>query len=146
MSIVIVKHSLKSYNDIVSSMTSTTIDNNDDRYQRGLQKIKRIYGDAWGVGFLDDISPELGRYTVDFLFGDAYDTDKLDAKSREIAIISSLITLGNAPTPLKIHINGALNVGCSREEIIQIIIQMAVYAGFPAAINAIRIAREVFLN
>jgi 4-carboxymuconolactone decarboxylase len=78
-----------------------------------------------GVGFLDDISPELGRYTVDFLFVDIYDTDKLDAKSREIAIISSLITLGNAPTPLKIHIKGALNIGRSREEIIQIIIQMA---------------------
>jgi 4-carboxymuconolactone decarboxylase len=62
------------------------------------------------------------------------------------AIISSLITLGNAPTPLKIHIKGALNVGCSREEIIQIIIEMAAYAGFPAAINAIRVTREVFFE
>lgn len=116
----------------------------EDRYQRGLRKIKEIYGDAWNVGFLDDISPEFGRYTVDFLFGDVYNLETLDARAREIAIIASLITLGNANTPLKIHIHGALNVGCSKQEIIGIIIQTAVYAGFPAAVNALSVAREAF--
>jgi len=116
----------------------------DDRYERGLKKIKEIYGDAWDVGFLDDISPEFGRYTVDFLFGDVYNLETLDARGREIAIIASLVTMGNANTPLKIHIHGALNIGCSKREIIEIIIQTAVYAGFPAGVNALRAAREVF--
>jgi 4-carboxymuconolactone decarboxylase len=117
---------------------------NSDRYERGLEKIKRIYGESWNIGFLDDISPELGRYTVEFLFGDIYNEKKLDARSRQIAIIAALTTLGNANAPLKIHINGALNVGCSRQEIVEVINEMAVYAGFPAAVNAIEVAREVF--
>jgi 4-carboxymuconolactone decarboxylase len=117
---------------------------NNDRYERGLEKIKRIYGKSWNIGFLDDISPELGRYTVEFLFGDIYNEKKLDARSRQIAIIAALTTLGNANAPLKIHINGALNVGCSRQEIVEVINEMAVYAGFPAAVSALAIAREVF--
>ena len=55
---------------------------NSDRYERGLKKIKRIYGESWNVGFLDDISPQLGRYTVEFLFGDVYNEKELDARSR----------------------------------------------------------------
>jgi 4-carboxymuconolactone decarboxylase len=117
---------------------------NSDRYERGLEKIKRIYGESWNIGFLDDISPELGRYTVEFLFGDIYNEKKLDARLRQIAIIAALTTLGNANAPLKIHINGALNVGCSRQEIVEVINEMAVYAGFPAAVNGLAIAREVF--
>jgi 4-carboxymuconolactone decarboxylase len=115
-----------------------------NRYERGLEKIKRIYGESWNIGFLDDISPELGRYTVEFLFGDIYNEKKLDARSRQIAIVAALTTLGNANNPLKIHINGALNVGCSRQEIVEVMNEMAVYAGFPAAVNGLAIANEVF--
>jgi 4-carboxymuconolactone decarboxylase len=116
----------------------------DSRYERGLKKIKKIYGDVWDIEFLDDISPELGQYTVDFLYGDIYNVEKLDARAREIAIIASLITLGSDPIHLKNHIHGALNVGCSKQEVIQIIVQMAVYAGFPAAVDAMGAARDVF--
>ena len=118
--------------------------NNNNRYKRGLEKIKRIYGQSWNVGFLDDISPELGRYTVEFLFGDIYNEKKLDARSRQIAIVAALTALGNADIPLKIHINGALNVGCRRQEVVEIMNEMAVYAGFPAAVNGLGIAIEVF--
>jgi 4-carboxymuconolactone decarboxylase len=117
----------------------------DNRYEVGLEKIKRIYGKSWDVRFLDDLSPDrIGRWTVEFLFGDVYDESKLDSRSRQIAIIAALTTLGNANTPLKIHINGALNVGCSRREIIEIMGEMAAYAGFPAAVNGLSAAREVF--
>jgi 4-carboxymuconolactone decarboxylase len=117
----------------------------DDRYQVGLEKIKRIHGKSWNVNFLDDLPPDrIGRWTVEFLFGDVYDENKLDAKSRQIAIISTLTTLGNANIPLKIHINAALNVGCSRQEIIEIMGEMAAYAGFPAAVNGLSVARDVF--
>ena len=75
---------------------------NSDRYERGLEKIKRIYGESWNIGFLDDISPELGRYTVEFLFGDIYNEKKLDARLRQIAIIAALTTLGNANAPLEL--------------------------------------------
>jgi 4-carboxymuconolactone decarboxylase len=93
---------------------------------------------------LKDISPDFARYIIEFPFGDIYSRGGLDLKSREIAIVASLVTMGNALSQLKIDINGALNVVCSRTEIIEVIIQMAVYAGFPAALNGLIAAKEVF--
>jgi 4-carboxymuconolactone decarboxylase len=114
-----------------------------DRYERGLKKIKEVYGDTWNVNFLNDLSPEMNDYTIEFLYGDVYNTDKLDARSREISIISILIAL-RTNTPLSIHMHGALNVGLTRKELIEVIIQSSIYAGFPAAVNAMEIARQVF--
>ena len=68
----------------------------------------------------------------------------LDLKSRQIATIAALTALGDTKPELNNHIKGALNVGCDRQEVIEVIIQMAVYAGFPRAINGINIAKEVF--
>ena len=93
---------------------------------------------------MKDVAPDLARYVIEFPFGDVYSRPGLDLKSREIATVAALTALGNAAPQLKVHIHGALNVGCSREEIVEIIIQMAVYAGFPAALNGIFAAREVF--
>lgn len=117
-----------------------------DRYEKGWESIKRIYGDV-GEEVLESVrsvSPDLAQYTIEFPFGDVYSRPGLDLKSREIATIAALVTLGNSPRELRAHIRGALNVGCTREEIVEVIIQMAVYAGFPAAINGIEIAKEAF--
>jgi 4-carboxymuconolactone decarboxylase len=113
-----------------------------NRHELGLNKIKKIYGDVWDVKFLDDISPEMNDYIIEVLFGDVYNTDKLDARSREIALISILMTL-RANTPLSIHMHGALNVGLTRKELKEVIRQNSFYAGLPAAVNAMEIAREV---
>lgn len=116
------------------------------RYERGLERLKEV---APGVGerlieSLKDIAPDLARYTIEFPFGDVYSRPGLDLKSREIATVAALTALGTAPPQLKAHLHGALNVGCSRREVVEIIIQMAVYAGFPAALNGIAAAKEVF--
>ena len=97
----------------------------------------------WNENFLQDISPEMNEYTVEYLFGDVYNTEKLDARSREISIISILIAL-RANIPLSIHMHGALNVGLNRNELIEVIVQSSIYAGYRAAVNAVEIAREVF--
>lgn len=117
-----------------------------DRYELGLEKLKEIDGDAGEnvIESLKDIAPDLARYTIEFPFGDIYSRPGLDLKSREVATVAALTALGNAKPQLKVHINAALNIGCSEEEIIEIIIQMAVYAGFPAALNGIFAAKEVF--
>ncbi len=117
-----------------------------DRYERGLKKLKEVDAKAGErmTERLKDIAPDLARYIIEFPFGDVYNRPGLDLKSREIATVAALTTLGNAISQLKVHINGALNVGVSRQEIIEIIIQMAVYAGFPAALNAMYAAKEVF--
>jgi len=119
---------------------------NEDRYERGWTKLQEIDGEAGErvIESLKDIAPDLGRYTIEFPFGDVYSRPGLDLKSREIATVAALTALGNALPQLKVHIHGALNVGCARKEIIEVIIQMAVYAGFPAALNGMFAAKEVF--
>ena len=117
-----------------------------DRYARGWNKLKEIDGEAGQrvVDALAPIAPDFARLLIEFPFGDIYSRPQLDLKAREIATIAALAALGNAQPQLKVHIEGALNVGCSREEIVEVFIQMAVYAGFPAALNALFAAREVF--
>ncbi|WP_175697638.1 carboxymuconolactone decarboxylase family protein [Burkholderia ambifaria] len=118
----------------------------EDRYTRGWNKLKEIDGEAGErvVAALAPIAPDFGRLLVEFSFGDIYSRPQLDLKAREIATIAALAALGNAQPQLKVHIEGALNVGCTREEIVEVFMQMAVYAGFPAALNALFAAHEVF--
>ncbi|WP_022666072.1 carboxymuconolactone decarboxylase family protein [Desulfospira joergensenii] len=116
------------------------------RYEIGWENLMQIDGKAGErvVESLKEIAPDLARYTIEFPFGDVYDRPGLDLRAREIATLAALAALGNARPQLKVHIHGALNVGVSPEEIIEIMIQMAVYAGFPAAINGALAAGEVF--
>lgn len=116
------------------------------RYQQGLAKLNEIDGEAGEkvIAALQDIAPDLARYVIEFPFGDVYTRPGLDLKSREIATVAALTALGNAAPQLKVHIHGALNVGCTETEIVEVIIQMAVYAGFPAALNGMFAAKEVF--
>jgi 4-carboxymuconolactone decarboxylase len=117
-----------------------------DRYERGLKILENINDKAGKqlMKSLEDIAPDLGRYVIEFPYGDIYERPGLDLRTREIVNIAALTALGNAKQQLKDHINGALNVGCTREEIVEVIIQMTVYAGFPAAINGMFAAKEVF--
>lgn len=113
---------------------------------KGIETLERITGAAGNtvVNSLSDISPELGDWIVDFAYGDVFSRPGVALCTRELATISALTALGNAQPQLKVHIEGALNVGCKPEEIVEIIIHMAVYAGFPSALNGISAAREVF--
>lgn len=118
----------------------------DGRQVRGEETIARITGGEGRsvVDSLRDISPDLGNWIVNFAYGDVFSRPGVSLCTRELATISALTALGNAQPQLKVHIEGALNVGCKPEEIVEIIIQMAVYAGFPSALNGISAAREVF--
>ena len=118
----------------------------DERYQKGLKYLKEKNNDNYSnlKENLEDVAPDLARFVAEFAYGDIYTRPGLDSKSREIATVAALTTLGNSPLELQSHIEGALNSGCTREEVVEVIIQMAVYAGFPAAINAMTNAKEVF--
>ena len=106
----------------------------DERYERGKELLDRINPEnaARLEENLHDIAPDMAGYVFEFAYGDIYSRPGLDIKSRELATVAALTALGNAPLQLKSHINGALNAGWSREEIVEAIMQMAVYAGFPA--------------
>jgi 4-carboxymuconolactone decarboxylase len=118
----------------------------ESRFERGTRALSEIDGEAGErvVSSLEDIAPDFGRYIIEFPFGDIYSRPGLDLRAREIATIAALTATGNATPQLKVHIEGGLNVGLSRTEIIEIIMQMAVYAGFPAALNGLFAAKEVF--
>ena len=95
------------------------------------------------VDGLRDIAPDFADWIVDFSYGDVLSRPGLDRRTRQLATIAALTALGNAQPQLKVHIEGALNVGCRAQEVIETILQMAVFAGFPAAVNALVVAREV---
>jgi 4-carboxymuconolactone decarboxylase len=120
----------------------------DDRFDRGLRALAEIDGRGGQkvIDALAEIAPDFGRYLIEFPFGDIYSRQGLDLRSREVATIAALTALGNAAPQLKVHIQAGLNVGLSRDEIVETIMQMAVYAGFPAALNGLFAAKEVFAS
>ena len=117
-----------------------------ERYTTGQEMLQRVDGKGGDavVNSLKDIAPDYARYLIEFPFGDIYARPGLDLRSREIATIAALTALGNAAPQLKVHIAAGLNVGLTQEEITEVIMQMAVYAGFPAALNGLFAAKEVF--
>mgnify|MGYP002792404347 FL=1 len=117
-----------------------------ERYITGQEMLQRVdgHGGEAVVDSLRDIAPDFARYLIEFPFGDIYARPGLDLRSREIATIAALTALGNAEPQLKVHIAAGLNVGLTQEEITEVIMQMAVYAGFPAALNGLFAAKVVF--
>ena len=117
-----------------------------DRYRRGQEALQKIHGHTGErvIEALQEVAPDLARYIAEFAYGDIYSRGVLSLKEREIATVAALTALGNAAPELKTHIHAALNVGCSRQEVMEVILQMAVYAGFPAALNASFVAKDAF--
>jgi 4-carboxymuconolactone decarboxylase len=111
------------------------------RYERGLKKMTEIYG----VPVEEFIAPlgDLGRYMVEFPYGDIYSRDGLAARDREIATIAMLTALGGREPQLRVHMNSALNVGLTPDELYEIILHTLIFAGFPTAINALSVLGDV---
>ncbi|GHO46421.1 carboxymuconolactone decarboxylase family protein [Ktedonospora formicarum] len=119
-----------------------------DRFERGVDLLRQVGGENYDVPIraLDDIAPALGRFTVDFAYGDVISRPGLDLKTRQLCTVAALAAMGTAAPQLRYHVLGALNVGWSAQEIVEVMLIAAVYAGFPAALNGITGAREVFIQ
>jgi 4-carboxymuconolactone decarboxylase len=129
----------------VAGSRAEVVSHTDDRRVRGMRALAEITGEAGVevVNGLRNIAPDFADWIVDFSYGDVMTRPGLDLRSRQLATIAALTALGHAQPQLRVHIEGALRVGCRAQEIIEVILQMAVFAGFPAAINALTVAREV---
>lgn len=116
------------------------------RRQHGQDVLSRIDGHQGEavIDSLSDINPALGHHVAAFAFGDIYDRPGLDPRGRQLVTLGILTALGGCEPQLKVHINAALNVGLTREEITEALLHAAVYCGFPRALNATFAAREVF--
>ncbi|MDR0900476.1 MAG: carboxymuconolactone decarboxylase family protein [Methanobrevibacter sp.] len=117
-----------------------------DRYEKGMKVLEITNKDTIQEVFkeLEDIAPDLGKFIVEFPYSEIYTREGLDLKTRELITVGALTALSNSEGQLKNHINAALNVGNSPKEIVEAIMQMSAYAGFPAAINGIKAAKEIF--
>ncbi len=119
-----------------------------DRLERGratLAKTSSSSGDAVVRSF-DDVAPDLGRMIVEHSYGEIFSRSGIDMKSRELSACAALAAIGSATTeiPLRVHINAALNVGATREEVLETLINLAAYIGYPTTQQAVCIATEEF--
>ena len=116
------------------------------RFELGSEKLKEIDGIGGEnvIQSLQDIAPDVGKYIIEFAFGDVYTRPELSMQEREMITITSLLTTGGCEPQLEVHINGSLNVGLSPEKIIETFIQCIPYTGFPKVLNAIYTAKKVF--
>lgn len=115
-------------------------------YRKGRRKLAEIHG-ARGLKAIDsmgDLAPDLVRMIYEFPFAQIYTRPQLDLKARQIGTVAALVALGNARPQLKAHLHGSLNAGWTARELVELIMQLSIYAGFPAALNALQVAREVF--
>lgn len=117
-----------------------------DRYARGLTALRRISGERGTevIESLRDIAPDLGRYIVEFAFGDIYYRPWLSPPRRQLVTVGALTAFGDTASPLRVHLGAALNVGLSRAQVIEALIHVVSYAGFARVLNAITVARQVF--
>ncbi len=118
----------------------------NERFEKGTEKLSEVDSTAGEnvIASLDAIAPDLGRYIIEFAFGDIYCREGLSLQEREIITISSLLTAGGCEPQLEVHINGSLNVGISPERVIETFIQCIPYTGFPKVLNAVNVAKKVF--
>lgn len=116
------------------------------RVKRGTERLRQVDGSAGEqvIASLEGIAPDLGRYILEFAFGDIYCREGLSLPEREVITISCLLAAGGCEAQLEVHINGALNVGVPPEKVIETFIQCVPYAGFPKALNAVSAAKKVF--
>lgn len=116
------------------------------RFTQGMEQLKTIDGKGGEnvIKSLEDIAPDLGKFIVEFAFGDIYTREGLTTEEREMITLSSLLTAGGCEPQLEVHINGALNVGISPEKVIETFLQCIPYTGFPKVLNAVFAAKKVF--
>ena len=92
---------------------------------------------------MGDFAPKLAELTDNVLFGDVWERPGLSKRDRSLVTISALIAL-NRPDQLRSHLNRARDNGVTREEVVEVITHLAFYAGWPNAVTALDVAKEVF--
>ncbi|MFE2264628.1 carboxymuconolactone decarboxylase family protein [Streptomyces griseosporeus] len=127
----------------MSNQQSTT---RDERFSHGLEVLRRVDGEAGQrvIDSLADISPELGHQIVAWGFGEIYDRPGLAPRDRQLVTLGMLTALGGCEAQLEVHVNAALNVGLTPEQIVEALLHSAGYCGFPRALNATFVAKKVF--
>lgn len=116
-----------------------------ETFEQGLAIRKAVLGEDYvnqALANADELSMPLQQLVTEYCWGTVWAREGLPRKSRSLINLGMIAAL-NRPHELKLHVRGALNNGCSKEEIVEVVLQIAIYCGVPAAIDAMRIVREV---
>lgn len=120
-----------------------------DRYRRGLDVAEQLAADKLAhfvKSGVAEVAPDFARMVIEFAFGDIYSREALDLKSRELIAIAALAACGHAGPQLRVHVESAESAGISKAEVIEVLMQIALYAGFPAALNALADCRDLLTD
>jgi 4-carboxymuconolactone decarboxylase len=116
-----------------------------DRYERGEKLLRQVDGDKVAdnlIAAYENLAPDFTRYLIEFAFGEIYARDG-DLKHRELIAIASLATMGGCDAQLETHVHGAFNVGLTEGEIVEAVMTLIPYVGFPKALNAMAVVKRV---
>lgn len=116
----------------------------ESRYERGAKIISDTHGDA-GLETIESLG-DLGRYVLEFAYGDVHSRPGLSLRDREIVTVAVLAAVGGRESQLRVHLDAAFGEGLSAEELEEVIIQTVPYTGFPTAIQALQLLRDVVEN
>ena len=119
---------------------------NKDMYDKGLAIRRKVLGDAYvdaALKNVDDFNRPLQELVTEYYWGNVWGREGLPLKQRSMLNLA-MISILNRPHELKAHIKGALTNGVTKNEIMEVFLQVAIYAGVPCAVDSFRIAREVF--
>lgn len=119
---------------------------NKETFEKGLAIRRRVLGADYvdrALATADDFTRPLQELVTEYCWGEIWGRPGLDAKTRSLLNLAMLSALSR-PHEIKLHIRGALNNGVTKEEMMEVFLQVAIYCGVPAAIDSFRIAREVF--
>jgi 4-carboxymuconolactone decarboxylase len=120
----------------------------DERYERGLERLRELTGDRGDrvMDAIEEVSPDLARYVVEFGYGDIYSRPALDDEARQLAAISALSAIGGAEPQLEYHIAIALDVGVQPDRIVETVVFLSPFIGFARTLNAVRSVKRVFAS
>lgn len=116
-----------------------------EKYERGERLLRKVDGEKVAdnlIAAYDDVAPDFTRYLIEFAFGEIYAREG-DLKHRELVAISSLATMGGCDAQLETHVHGAFNVGLTQNEIVEAMMTLIPYIGFPKALNAMAVLNRV---
>jgi 4-carboxymuconolactone decarboxylase len=111
-----------------------------ERYRRGIDIAEQLAADKiahFVESGVAEVAPDFARMVIEFAFGDIYAREGLDLKSRELIAIAVLASSGRAGPQLRLHVESAASSGIGKAEIVEVLMQIALYAGFPTALNAL---------
>ena len=119
----------------------------DDTYRRGLELLEKLHGGQAGaamVAEMKDICPDFATMTIEWSLGGIMARPGLDLLTRELVLVAACVTMGNAAPQLRAHMESAAKLGATRQQMIEVILQLTFYAGGPAVRNALVMIPDVY--